>query len=56
MPGRKKKKTYRLTGSSNTRRDRPIRAKPPGRRTSASGRRYTETRRNRADARPRRGL
>lgn len=51
MPG-KTKKTFKLTGKSHTASDRKLKAKPPGRRTAASGNRYTETRRNRADAKP----
>ena len=39
----------RLTGKSNTVLDSKRRAKPPGRRVSASGRVYTEKRTNRAD-------
>jgi len=38
-----------MKGKSNTKRDRQRQALPPGKRISSSGRRYTETRKNRAD-------
>jgi hypothetical protein len=42
-------KTLPQTGRSNTRADRKRRAKKPGVRISRTGRRYTETRKNRSD-------
>jgi hypothetical protein len=44
------KKTYKQTGKRKSlHADRLRKAKPVGKRTSASGRKYTETRRNRSD-------
>ncbi len=44
------KRTYRQTGKRKSiKRDRQRKAKSPGVRRSASGRRYIETRRNRSD-------
>lgn len=44
-----KKVRYRQTGSSNKRRDKQVKAKPPGKRKSASGKVYYERRKNRSD-------
>ena len=46
----KKKTAYKQRGTSNKKRDIVRKAKPPGKRKSASGRTYTETRKNRSDA------
>lgn len=46
----KKKKSTRQTGTSNKRYDIMRKAKTPGKRRSASGRTYTERRKNRSDA------
>jgi len=43
------KATTRQTGKSNLKRDRARKAMQPGKRRSASGRTYTETRKNRSD-------
>jgi len=44
-------KPYKQTGvRKSLKKDRKIKAKPPGRRISASGNKYTETRKNRSDA------
>ena len=41
---------YQTGIRKSIKRDRARKAKPSGRRVSASGRKYTETRRNRSDA------
>lgn len=46
------KEISRQTGSSNTRADKMRKAKPPGKRKSASGRTYYEYRKNRSDVPP----
>jgi len=43
------KATYKQTGTSSTVRDKKRKAMQPGKRRSASGRTYTETRKNRSD-------
>jgi hypothetical protein len=43
------KSAYKQTGSSNKLYDAARKAMPPGKRTSASGKTYTETRKNRTD-------
>ncbi|MDD3071778.1 MAG: hypothetical protein PHX88_11360, partial [Methanoculleus horonobensis] len=43
------KATYKQTGTSSTVRDKKRKAMQPGKRRSASGRIYTETRKNRSD-------
>lgn len=48
------KASSRQTGKSDTKRDSARKAMQPGKRRSASGRVYTETRRNRSDIRGRR--
>ena len=48
------KATSKQTGTSNTKRDSARKAMQPGKRRSASGRVYTETRKNRSDIRGRR--
>jgi len=45
------KATYKQTGTSATVRDKKRKAMQPGKRRSASGRTYTETRKNRSDLR-----
>lgn len=45
------KATYKQTGTSSTNRDKKRKAMQPGKRRSASGRIYTETRKNRSDIR-----
>ena len=45
------KATYRQTGTSSTARDKKRKAMQPGKRRSASGRIYYETRKNRSDLR-----
>lgn len=45
----KSKPKYRQTGSSNSAYDKRVRAKPPGKRRSKSGRIYMERRKNRSD-------
>ena len=45
------KATYTQTGTSATVRDKKRKAMQPGKRRSASGRIYTETRKNRSDIR-----
>ena len=45
------KATYKQTGTSGTTRDKKRKAMQPGKRRSASGRVYTETRKNRSDLR-----
>ena len=45
------KATYKQTGTSATVRDKKRKAMQPGKRRSASGRIYTETRKNRSDIR-----
>ncbi len=45
------KATYKQTGTSETTRDKKRKAMQPGKRRSASGRIYTETRKNRSDLR-----
>ena len=45
------KATYTQTGTSSTVRDKKRKAMQPGKRRSASGRTYTETRKNRSDLR-----
>ena len=44
-----KKKTVKQTGKSNRTADAKRKAKAPGKRTSATGKTYTETRKNRTD-------
>lgn len=48
------KATTRQTGKSHTERDKALPAMQPGKRRSASGRIYYETRKNRSDLRGRR--
>ena len=48
------KASNRQTGTSHTKRDAARKAMQPGKRRSASGRVYTEIRRNRSDIRGRR--
>jgi len=48
-PAKKKKKSYRQTGTSKTSVDKTIKAKRPGKRIPASGKAYYERRRNRSD-------
>ena len=43
------KATHKQTGTSSTARDKKRKAMQPGKRRSASGRIYTETRKNRSD-------
>ena len=43
---------YRQTGKTNTRRDKLLRAKKPGKRRSKSGNVYYESRKNRSDVNP----
>lgn len=45
------KATYKQTGTSETTRDKKRKAMQPGKRRSASGRIYNETRKNRSDIR-----
>ena len=45
------KATNKQTGTSSTARDKKRKAMQPGKRRSASGRIYTETRKNRSDLR-----
>lgn len=45
---KRRSKPYQ-TGQSDRERDRLIKAKPPGKRVSESGKTYTERRRNRSD-------
>ena len=45
------KATHKQTGTSSTVRDKKRKAMQPGKRRSASGRIYTETRKNRSDLR-----
>ena len=45
------KATYKQTGTSSTNRDKKRKAMQPGKRRSASGRIYYETRKNRSDLR-----
>lgn len=45
------KATYKQTGTSSMVRDKKRKAMQPGKRRSASGRTYTETRKNRSDIR-----
>ena len=46
----KKRKVYKQTGTrKSVAADKRRKAKAPGRRKSASGRKYTETRKNRSD-------
>jgi hypothetical protein len=49
ISGTKKKPTVKQRGSSDTVRDKLLKAKPPGKRKSESGRLYTEVRKNRSD-------
>jgi hypothetical protein len=44
-----KKKAVKQTGKSNRTADAKRKAKAPGKRTSATGKTYTETRKNRTD-------
>ena len=44
-----KKKTVKQTGKSNRTADAARKAKAPGKRTSSTGKTYTETRKNRTD-------
>lgn len=47
---KRKVKKYKQTGSRKSiTHDRALKAKAPGKRRSASGNKYTETRRNRSD-------
>jgi hypothetical protein len=50
ISGTKKKPTVKQRGSSNTVKDKMLKAKPPGKRKSASGKVYSEVRKNRTDA------
>jgi hypothetical protein len=49
ISGTKKKPAVKQRGSSNTVMDKMLKAKPPGKRKSASGKEYTEVRKNRTD-------
>lgn len=46
---KKKAVSKKQTGTSNIAVDRKLKAKPPGKRVSKSGRKYTEVRKNRSD-------
>lgn len=48
-PNQKLLKSLPQRGTSNERKDKKIKALVPGRRVAASGRVYTETRKNRSD-------
>jgi hypothetical protein len=50
ISGTKKKPAVKQRGSSNTVRDKMLKAKPPGKRKSESGKIYSEIRKNRTDA------
>jgi hypothetical protein len=50
ISGTKKKPTVKQSGSSNIVKDKIFKAKPPGKRKSASGKVYSEVRKNRTDA------
>jgi hypothetical protein len=50
ISGTKKKSTVKQTGTSNIVKDKIFKAKPPGKRKSASGKVYSEVRKNRTDA------
>ena len=46
---------YKQSGKRKSlKRDRALKAKPPGKRVSKSGNKYTETRRNRSDVKGKR--
>jgi len=47
--GRLIKRSSHQTGRTNVPKDRKVLAMPPGKRRSASGKTYTENRRNRSD-------
>lgn len=49
MPRKKKKRSYRQTGTSNKKRDQHRTAHRPGKRKSRSGKTYYERRKNRSD-------
>lgn len=50
ISGTKNKPAVKQRGSSNTVKDKMLKAKPPGKRKSASGKVYSEVRKNRTDA------